>query len=220
MIHSLGRVVQHDEQSRNFPARRAAQPQTVLWRHTAQVLDQGDLGACTGFALAQCLNARMYADARPKRRHINSVVARGFYSLATQLDPFPGQWPPQDTGSSGLAVCKAGVHRGYLSGYDHAFGFEHFCAALQLQPVIVGTYWYDAMFDPDTNGLVHKQGSPVGGHEYTALGVNYQTQLVTFLNSWGPRWGRNGRFYMTFQDFAALLAEQGDVTVPVGKWRA
>ena len=46
------------------------------------------------------------------------------------LDEFPGQWPTQDTGSSGLAVAKAGVTLGYLQGYDHGFGVDHTASAL------------------------------------------------------------------------------------------
>ena len=125
--------------------------------------------------------------------------------------------PPTDTGSSGLAVCKAGVQMGYLASYGHAFGFSHFTAALQLSPVIVGTSWTDSMMTPDKNGFVRPKGAAVGGHEYLAIGVDYEHKKLTFLNSWGAGWGDNGRFHMSFAAFSKLLADQGDVTVPIGK---
>ncbi|WP_161552075.1 hypothetical protein [Mycobacterium xenopi] len=137
------------------------------------------------------------------------------YKLATRLDNVPGTYPPDDTGSSGLAVCKAGKQLGYLSSYRHAFGFDHFCAALQIQPVIVGTDWTADMFDPDSKGFVKPTGQVEGGHEYLALGIDYTAEVLTFLNSWSDGWGDKGRFYMTFADFEKLLAAQGDVCAPV-----
>jgi hypothetical protein len=214
---ALGRLVEHDPQSKVYPARRAARPRTVLWDHHAPVLDQGDLGSCTGNALAQCLNTTKFAASRPKRRYLDESYARLLYAKATVLDDFPGQWPTNDTGSSGLAVAKAGVALGYLSAYQHAFGFVHFAEAIQLQPVIIGSNWYDAMFEPDTRGFVKPVGEIAGGHEYLALGINYAGQYVTCLNSWSDQWGSRGRFRLTFADFSTLLQQDGDVTVPIGK---
>lgn len=213
---ALGRHVEHDPRSRQYAARRAVQPRSVLWTHRAPVLDQGSLGSCTGNALAQCLNTTKFVESRPRRRYLDEQMARLLYSKATALDNFPGQWPTQDTGSSGLGVAKAGVQLGYLSGYDHAFGFDHFAATLALQPVIVGTNWYSGMFDPASTGFVTPTGQLVGGHEYLALGINQPGRYITFLNSWSDGWGLKGRFRMAFDDFAALLNEQGDVTVPIG----
>jgi len=139
------------------------------------------------------------------------------YSLATTLDDQPGSYPPTDTGSSGLAVAKAGVKLGYFKAYNHAFGFDHFTAALQLQPVIVGTAWLDGMMQTDANGVLSVKGNVAGGHEYLALGVDYDAQQITFLNSWGPSWGAGGRFKVSFTDFSYLLSQQGDVTVPTAQ---
>lgn len=218
---ALGRLVEHDPRSKLYPARQAVRPRTVLWDHHAPVLDQGDLGGCTGFALAQCLNTAKFASSRPKRLgrryYLNDKYAQMMYARATQLDDIEGTWPPTDTGSSGLAVCKAGVQLGYLAAYQHAFGFVHFAQAITLQPVIVGTWWYDAMYYPDAYGFVKPVGENVGGHEYLALGINYADQYVTCLNSWSASWGDRGRFRLTFTDFAALLQDDGDVTVPIGK---
>lgn len=213
----LGRHVEHDPKSREYPARRAVKPKSVLWTHTAPVLDQGDLGSCTGNALAQCLNTAHFSASRPKRKYLDEQYARLLYAKATVLDDIPGAWPPTDSGSSGLGVAKAGVALGYLSAYTHAFGFGHFTAALQLQPVIVGTNWYNDMFTPGKDGTVQPTGDVAGGHEYLALGINYPRKLICFLNSWSDQWGRKGRFFMRFDDFQQLLDDQGDVTVPIGK---
>lgn len=211
---ALGRVVDHDERSRSHQAALAPVPRSVLWGHHAPVLDQGELGSCTGNATAQLINTDPFAAVRPKGYLVEADAVR-IYELGTVLDGIPGNtYPPTDDGSSGLGVAKAGVKLKYFSGYKHAFGFKDFCAALQLQPVIVGTTWYETMFTPSRLGVVTPGGEVAGGHEYLALGVDYQTQLITFLNSWSDGWGVGGRFLMSFKAFSKLLADQGDVTAP------
>lgn len=212
---ALGRLVDHDERSRLYQARQATAPRSVLWGHHAPVLDQGQLGSCTGNATAQLINTDAFAHSR--KHYLAEADAVQIYELATRLDGIPGNtYPPTDGGSSGLGAAKAGKNLGYFTGYKHAFGFDHFAAALQLQPVIVGTSWYEDMFTPDKSGFVYPHGNVAGGHEYLALGIDYAKQTLTFLNSWGSGWADHGRFHMTFGTFRQLLADQGDVTAPVG----
>ena len=212
----FGRLVQHDPRSREFAAAGPVTKRSVVWGHHAPVLDQGNLGSCTGNATAQLINTDPFIKSRT-HGYLTEQDAVAIYSLGTKLDGMQGTYPPDDTGSSGLGVAKAGVKLGYFTAYKHAFGFDHFTAVLQTQPVIVGTNWYSAMMNPDSHGFVYPKGQVEGGHEYLALGVNYEQQFVTFLNSWGDGWSKQGRFFMSFASVKQLLAEQGDVTVPTGK---
>lgn len=217
MPHALGRVVEHDARSRQFSVRPVSEVRTVLWRHNAPVLDQGEVGGCTGFALAQCLNTEVFTHSRGAAgAYLTASNALALYEMATQLDDIPGSYPPIDTGSSGLAVCKAGVSQGYLRSYRHAFGFDQFLHAVQSGPVIVGTDWFSGMETPDGEFFVRPEGDLLGGHEYLVLGVNLAGQYVTILNSWSADWGSGGRARISFADFKTLLAREGDVTVPVG----
>jgi hypothetical protein len=214
---ALGRLVDHDEKSRLYQARKASAPRSVLWGHHAPVLDQGQLGSCTGNATAQLINTDYFANSRPPGHYLGEADAVQIYELATHVDGIPNNtYPPTDGGSSGLGAAKAGVKLKYFTGYKHAFGFDHFAAAVQLQPVIVGTSWYDGMFNPSSIGFVRPLGGVAGGHEYLCLGISYETKTLTFLNSWGSGWGVSGRFLMHFDDFQQLLSDQGDVTAPVG----
>lgn len=217
----LGRHVDHDESSRFYPAQTvSATPRSILWDHRAPVLDQGDLGSCTGNAMAQLINCTAFAHTRSvtTNRFLTEADAVTLYSQATHLDGIPyNTYPPIDNGSSGLGVAKAAKAEGFLTGYTHAFGFPHLLSALQLQPVIVGTNWYEGMFTPSATGVVKVAGAIAGGHEYLVLGADITTQQVICLNSWGSSWGVGGRFRVSFADFSKLLAAQGDVTVPIGR---
>ena len=181
------------------------------------MLDQGSVGACTGFAAAHAVNTEPY---RKKFRGIKTLRADNaydIYSLATTLDRWRGSWPPTDTGSSGLAVAKALHQLGYIRSYRWAFGFEHGLAAILKTPLLQGTYWYSGMMRPDRDGRVRPTGSVAGGHEYLWIGIDYKKSRYYwqnkswFLNSWSRNWGDRGYFYMTWDDHKKLLDKQGDL---------
>ena len=117
--HRLGRLVQHDPRSRGYPVRAAAAPRPLVsktWRRYGSTLNQGELGACTGYAMTHGLNTTPLRAAGPTHTHTTAV---NLYSEATALDMFPGVYPPVDTGSSGLAVCKAAqARRGRRGRYE------------------------------------------------------------------------------------------------------
>jgi hypothetical protein len=210
----LGRNLEHDPRSRSFPALRqlgGARNHVLHTRH-AKILDQGALGSCTGNALEGALGTNPLHIRF--ERHTEKKAVR-LYSLATQIDEFSGEWPPSDTGSSGLAVCKAGVQLGRLTRYDHAFGIDHALDALQYGPVITGTDWYEGFDRPDIHGVVRITGGIRGGHEFVVRGYDPFTDRVFCDQSWGD-WGPlRGHFLMEVKTWATLLEAEGDVTVPV-----
>lgn len=185
---------------------------SVRWTRRAPILDQGSIGSCTGNAAAGWLGTDDL-DQRG-RADITEAFAVGLYSAATRLDPWDGEYPPDDTGSDGLSVCKVLQARGLIGSYTHCFGLTDLLTALQSGPVLVGTPWYDGMFDPGPRGLVTVSGAVVGGHEYLAVGVDVERQEVVFAQSWGDGWGEVGYFRMAYTAVARLLGEDGDATVP------
>lgn len=213
----LGRHVEHDPRSRafSFVPRADTAIRTKVWRRYGNVLDQGQVGACTGFAAAHALNhLPNYVKGEGTLKNADGL---SIYTRATQLDEFAGEMPEQDTGSSGNAACKALLERGLITEYRWAFGFDHLLQSLMHSPVMVGTWWYEDMFYPNAAGLVRPTGSRVGGHEYVCAGIASLTgQMLVFQNSWSQNWGAAGRFYMTFSSFRALLADNGDAVIPVG----
>src|SRR4051794_4704295 len=204
----LGRLLQHDPKSRDYPAQGASQIKTVIHQRHCTAFDQGDTSSCTGNAMAGAL---MTDPLWRKGRKLDEVQARILYGMATKLDGPPGEFPPDDTGSSGLGVAKAAKALGYISAYHHAFELEHALAAVSLSPIIVGLEWLEGCDEPDKDGLVSYKGRSRGGHEVEAYGLNVERRAVHLYNSWGRTWGLRGTFSLSFDDFGRALANEGDV---------
>lgn len=208
----LGRHVGHDSRSLQYLVPETTDTfEPVKWELRLPVLDQGQLGACTGFATATCLNhAPYHATINKDMTDADGIT---LYSAATRLDSYPGNYPPNDTGSDGLSAAKAAKKLGLISGYLHITTPAALASALVLGPVIVGTDWYESMFNANSDGYVEvdKSSGLAGGHEYTLDEIT-DHGLFGFTNSWGNSWGMGGRFYMAQADFLTLLADKGDAT--------
>jgi hypothetical protein len=229
--HALGRHVVHDSRSRDFTfeVKGPTPERSVVWPHNTPVLNQGQLGSCTGNAMAQLLNCKLFAPCRLGKMSLDEADAVKIYSLGTHDDGGgPDQYyPPNDDGCSGLGVAKAAQSIGYINSYLHCFTLTQLQAAIQTQPVIVGTPWTEQMFTPDpTTGVVTvgaiNDSTVQGGHEYLCQGIDFETATLIFLNSWGTSWGggtglKPGQFRISFADFTNLLAAEGDVVVPQSK---
>lgn len=218
---ALGRKIEHDPASRMFPIARKAIPlRSVTHRGYGPILDQGSVGACTGFAAAAAVNYQVNHPMRRRSRGNIRYLQNGdglfLYARATVHDEWQGVYPPDDTGSSGIAVAKALREAGYITRYEWSFSIEDFMAGLLRGPLLVGTWWYDSMFYPEgPRGLVYPSGRKVGGHEYVAYQLDLRSEEVGFQNSWDYSWGIRGRFRMKLDEFETLLLDQGDAVLPV-----
>lgn len=208
----LGRHVVHDARSRNYEAESATAIKSVQHTSVGLPLNQGAIGSCTANALCGALDSSP-DDGSGRKFHERDAVK--LYELETELEGKP--YPPNDPGGSGLMVCKAAKQLGWIGSYRHAFSVHSALLALSLRPVITGMNWYTSFDQPDGNGLVAiaPHATVRGGHEVVADGIDEPNHLVWFWNSWGKSFGVGGRFCMSFDTWAQLLAEQGDVTVPM-----
>lgn len=211
----LGRKVEHDDRSRAFAVEGFAPHllMSVDWPRRSPILYQGGMGSCTGNAIAGAVATDSMN--RMGNPAVDEAMAVDLYELATWLDHFPGHMPPDDTGSSGLAVCKAAQRRKLITSYRHAFSFNAVLSALQKGPVIVGMTWLTGCDTPDMNGVIDYSGTIRGGHEFLVRGCDMVGKLLLGDNSWGLGWGLNGRFKIPFDSFQTAMALQADVTIPV-----
>lgn len=205
----LGRHVEHDPRSREFRVRAKDAVRSVEWKRHVGIFNQGSTGSCTGNAMAGALSTQ------PFTHRFHEKMAVELYHEATELDSVPGTYPPDDTGSTGIAVAKAALHDGHIARYEHAFSLDEALTALMNGPVITGINWYTDMDEPDENGLVTVGGTIRGGHEVCVVGVDTDARTIRFANSWGTEWGAHGYALMTWSDWDRLLHEEGDVTAPV-----
>lgn len=216
--HRLGRHVEHDPRSRAFPfeAPTELKLRTVRHRRHARILNQGDLGSCTGNACVGALACEpIYGRLPEHHRRLDETEAVALYAAATAIDDVPGTYPPTDTGSSGLAVAKAARSAGMIRSYTHAFGLDHVLRALMRGPVLIGINWYSSFDRPAEDGTIAiaDQAWVRGGHELVLNEYDADRPDVAGDNSWGVSWGLHGRFRLGLDTLARLLDEDGDATV-------
>lgn len=211
---SFGRRVEHDPRNRMFaaPDVPVGAVRDVLWVRHSPIIDQGELGCCTGAAMAGWLGCAPHAVSADEARAFDIACAHQLYSIATHLDSFPGFWPDDDTGSSGGAVAKAARKLRHISSWSWAFTTSGMLRALQSGPVLIGVPWYEGMCTPDRDSRLWDRGEVAGGHEVLIRGI--QGRDLVLSNSWGTSWGDNGEALLPLEVWERLRKQQADVTVP------
>lgn len=209
---TFDRLPEFDPKSLAFPIRTLVENKvrrSYTWSVPVK-LDQGREGACVGFGWAHELAARprVFTD-------ITNQYALNLYHRAQQLDVWPGE---DYEGTSVLAGAKAVMETGRMRQYRWALGPGAAAAENDLAlavgykgPAVLGTYWYDGMFTPDSKGFLHPTGAIAGGHCYLAYGYSLPLNAYKIWNSWGT--GHYG--YISQQDMITLLANDGEACIPV-----
>jgi hypothetical protein len=212
---SLAHMIENSVEAMNRPVR------AVEWERVLVVLDQGRIGSCTGNAATGALGTQPFFGqvghkVLPDLEDATDAEAFAveLYAEATRIDAYPGAYPPDDTGSSGLAVCKVLKERGTITGYRWARSAHGFLRLLSSGPVLQGMPWYNSFFHPDAQGFIDAdpnwQSSGIaGGHEVEAIGVEIDERdafdsVITYVNSWGASWGDAGRFRMRLRTYEQL----------------
>lgn len=208
----LGRHVRHDPMSKQFVRPHAIDKST--W-HDKKIRiydprpnpDQ-TIGNCT--AVSKCVQFNAAGD-----RHTGVVLdmddAVDLYKLETQIDQFQGVYPPDDTGSNGLAACKAAQQKWQAGAYYWLFQGADDCiqSIMDGDVVSVGTYWMEGMFDQDSTGRVHPTGDVAGGHQYSLRGY-WKDKDWVLGRCW---WGDFRDFWISRDDLDGLLRNDGDAHV-------
>jgi hypothetical protein len=213
----LGRHVDHRlrQLARPYEAPRKA-VNSVTWERRIPILDQGDVGSCTGNAMAGALGTGPLFDALNQPGFtLAEAEALRLYSEAEVIDG-DGPYPPQDNGSTGPSVATAAKDDGLISGFGHYTDLDSTLQALMDGPVILGVNWYSSFDTPAADGTVSISGDAFvrGGHEVLARIVDAEAQVIGLDNSWGTSYGVGGSFKMSYATLERLLSEDGDCTAP------
>lgn len=208
----LGRHILHDPRSWDHQEElpRKAEPLHDVQhrRYDPYPEPNQPVGCCT--FVAECQLANTKGNRVMGEMFTMEDAVRG-YSLATSLDPFPGTYPPTDTGSSGLAAAKAAVKLGIAEKYVWYFTMDELLRALQLHPISFGGIWtYDMFRATRSNPVVRATGAVAGGHQWIVSGYRAKEELMVGECWWGKNFGYNGRFYLPVADFRRLYEDRGD----------
>jgi len=214
--YRLGRHIELDPRSLGYRLQQSPSIKPAEHLSPIPILDQGNLGSCVGNAATRHLAAIYGPDMSGILLHGRTLTldpdtderfAVELYHAATVKDGFPGVYPPNDTGSSGLGAMRALKEAHLISAYHWATSLRGFASMLQRGSCIIGMPWYEAFFNPDTHGFIdadtHWAGSGLaGGHEVYVAALeawdDRDSRKVVFRldNSWGTSWGAHGSFRM------------------------
>jgi len=180
------------------------------------VFDQGQLGSCTANAAYGCLVTAPFGHEGIAYTEDDAVA---LYELETKLDDsqIPGEYPPDDTGSSGPWSMQALEKKGLIHSFRHTTALATALRLLNGGPISAGVPWYNSQFTPDANSVIHVDESSglAGGHQVCIVANDVKNKRVKIRNSWGTNWGDNGHAWLSWSDLDKLLKQGGDVVQPV-----
>ena len=202
-------------------------PQELKPPKGLQIMDQGQDGACTGFALAAVINL-LHGEHRRRRVSVSPFM---LYEMAKRHDEWPGErysgsslrgalrgwynngvclldsWNnPSDTE---LTLDRAREARSYAVGayYRLRQNLPDFHAALTEAGVIyVSAAVHDRWAKPDPRtGKIDPAEGTAGLHAFAIVG--YDLEGFWVQNSWGKNWGKGGLAKWCYEDWAANVED-------------
>lgn len=190
-------------------------------------LDQGNEGRCVEYSICHELLARPVQIPLPTVQDI--LAGKKIYWPAQQEDEwgggsYPGASPFYE-GTSVLSGMKVAARLGYFKEYRWGLDARELAQIVGYKgPAVLGINWYDGMERTDSDGFVHVSGSIAGGHAILCNSVKIRkkngvtdpgSSYFVLHNSWGRSWGKDGNCKVSWADMERLIAEEGEVALPV-----
>lgn len=219
-----GRLALPDERDSRFPVMAMVpRPQERkrrtfrYWWANGHWGDQGSTPHCVEYAWWHKIMDGPHTKRVSGRENVPWKPKR-LYCEAQKRDPWDGDCTrPMYDGTSVRGAAKALQDEGVINAYHWAWSPQEIIeACLYVGPVVMGTLWTNDMFYPNKRGSVTATGGGNYGHAWVLNGVNTTHKFIRGKNSWGQEWGRNGHFYMSFNEFYKLFDEYVEACVPSG----
>lgn len=222
----LDAIFDKDPGNFNYPAMAMLPEEPIVHQSkswpSGPVTDQGEEGACVGHGIlgcAMCQPRAFVPDVAP------DTYAFELYHEIQDKDDWQGcskgascpvtPSPEAYSGTSTKAGGKVAVERGLFKEYRWAFGMDEMLTVLAtIGPVVLAVPWFESMYQTD-NGLVVVSGKQVGRHCIYVPQVDFEAGQVEWQNSWGLKYGKNGRARVPFPTLNQLLQAEGEVMVPI-----
>lgn len=194
-----------------------------LRQYCTPIEDQGNLGSCTGQAIAgaiELLNKRdkkqtdvsrlfIYYYERVLLNTVNydsgAYIRDGIKATNKYGAPLERLWPYQVNRfkiAPSIQARNDGLKR-KVTRYERANDFDSVINAITNGfPVVVGFDVYSSFYNISRDGIMPypniSREALLGGHAVLLVGYDNRSQKFIARNSWGARWGHNGYFYMPF----------------------
>lgn len=141
------------------------------------------------------------------------------YHVETTLDDsqIPGQWPNDDTGSTGPWSMMVLEKAGLIKSWTHTRNLRVALGALNDGPISIGTVWFNSMFQTDEDGVIKVDPSSGvgGGHQYAVVANDVERRRVKIRQSWGESWGiEHGHGFLPWDALKVIWAQGGDAVQP------
>ncbi len=210
-MYGLGRLRIVDSRDRAYSVRKRLKKWKSTktyqeWDDSAWTGNQGQTSECAAYAGIHWLEAAPVLQG-PKHP---CYKPHTLYLAAQQIDGIPGR----HDGTTIRAVMKCLKRLGYVSAYHWATTLTQMVqTVLQLGPMVIGTDWYEDMYEPTKTGLLNLTGDYVGGHATLVVAVDVTRQLFKIKNQWGRDWGIDGHAYLRFNDMERLLRQDGEAAI-------
>jgi hypothetical protein len=177
---------------RNFP--RGIPPGTRYY-NASPILSQGETGTCVLHAVASFLHgAPIMSKPTPETDPF------AMYDLAIVRDEFDDndRDPQRQYGTSVRAGVEVARSYGRIASYLWAQTVDEAIAwhLANLGTAIIGMIWRTGMMETDLGGFVRATGGVEGGHAIKTTGWSDERQAFRCQQSWGRRWGQDGRFWL------------------------
>ena len=210
-----------------------------------EIRNQGQEGACTGYALAAVADYLLHT--RRPRKECGKVSAHMLYAMARRYDEWPGEgydgssargamkgwfqhgvcsdtlWPSATDTSASQQQRSADAIARPLGAYyrvDHSDLVAMHVALAEVGVLYATAQVHDGWGEVRADGLIKLRDTLIGAHAFALVG--YDSDGFWLQNSWGAQWGDGGFGKISYVDWLrnGTDAWVGRLGVPLNMDRA